>query len=381
MKLIARTFAGLESLLANELSGFGAQDITIQKRAVAFDGDKKLMYKVNMLSRLSLDVLTPIKSFRAKDADELYDQVKKINWSEFMDANGTFSISPIIYSSVFTHSQFAMLKAKDAIVDQFREKTGGRPDIEKYSPDLRITLRITEQKCELLLNSSGAPLFKRGYRQRTGEAPLNEILAAGIVMFTDWNKKTPFIDPMCGSGTIAIEAGMIARNIAPCLTGRDYGFEKWKDFDVNLFNDIYDQAEDDIIDSRVIIKGYDIDMEVLSAARANLKNLPMLAGNITFEKTDFLNSEKSFEKGIIVFNPPYDKRISVYNVDDFYARMGTVLKHKYNGYDAWVFSGNLDAIKKVGLKTKRKIPLFNGPEECRLVHYELYLGTKRYGES
>ncbi len=381
MKLIARTFAGLENILETELKELGAKDTLIQKRAVAFEGDKEMMYKVNMFSRLTLDVLTPIKSFTAKTPEELYTEVRKVNWSKYLNPQGTFSIAPIIYSSIFTHSQFAMLKTKDAIVDQFREAFGSRPDIEKYTPDLRIVLKISEHKCELLLNSSGAPLFKRGYRSRTGEAPLNEILAAGIITLTGWNKKTPFIDPMCGSGTIPIEAAMIARNIAPCLTEREYGFEKWNDFDESIFNKLYDEAKDAVVESRVIIKGYDIDMEVLAAARGNLKNFPLLGNSITFEKEDFFNSQKTFEKGILVFNPPYDKRINVYNVNDFYSKLGTVLKHSFENYDAWIFSGNLDALKNVGLKPKVKIPLFNGPEESRLVHYPLYLGTKRYGES
>lgn len=377
MRLTARTFAGLEELLQSELSELGAEDVKVHKRAVSFEGDLKMMYKVNMFSRLTLDVLAPIARFNAKNPEELYKEVKKVNWQKYLSPEGTFFISTIIYSSVFNHTQFAALKAKDAIVDQFREATGARPDIDKMQPDLRIVLRINETKCELHLNSSGAPLFKRGYRQRTGSAPLNEILAAGIVLQSGWDKKTPFIDPMCGSGTLPIEAGLIARNIAPCLIPRKYGFEQWKDFDEKIFKDLKKEAESKVAENRVVIKGFEIDPQTLGYAQQNLRKVPMLTSNVTLEKADFFQSSKIFDKGFIVMNPPYDKRIELYNADDFYSKIGSHLKHHYENYDAWVLSGNLMAIKKVGLKASGKYTLFNGAEECKLVHFALYKGSKK----
>lgn len=377
MKLIARTFAGLESLLENEIKELGGENVKAHKRAVSFAGDQRLMYRVNMFSRVALDVLTPIAKFEAKNPEHLYQEVKKIKWNKYMSPEATFFISTIVYSSVFTHSQFVALKAKDAIVDQFRESFGTRPDIDKARPNLRIVIRVNETKCEVLLNSSGAPLFKRGYREKTGKAPLNEILAAGMILKTNWDRKTPFIDPMCGSATIPIEAGMIARNIAPCLIRKDYGFQKWNDYDEKIFKELQKEAEQSVTDNRVVIKAFDQDLTVLAFAKRNLKNVPQLVGNVTLEKADFFQTNKIFDKGIIVMNPPYDRRIELYNADEFYSKIGTHLKHSFDGYDAWILSGNLMAIKKVGLKATEKITLFNGAEECKLVHFSLYQGSKK----
>lgn len=377
MKLIARTFAGLESLLEKEINDLGGENVKAHKRAVSFVGDQRLMYKVNMFSRVALDVLTPIAKFEAKNPEHLYNEVKKIKWNKYMSSEATFFISTIVYSSIFTHSQFVALKAKDAIVDQFREAFGTRPDIDKARPNLRIVIRINETKCEILLNSSGAPLFKRGYREKTGKAPLNEILAAGMILKTNWDRKTPFIDPMCGSATIPIEAGMIARNIAPCLIRKEYGFQKWNDYDEKTFKELQKEAEQLVTDNRVVIKAFDQDLTVLAFAKRNLKNVPQLAGNVTLEKADFFQTEKIFDKGMIVMNPPYDRRIELYNADEFYSKIGTHLKHSFEGYDAWILSGNLMAIKRVGLRATEKITLFNGAEECKLVHFSLYQGSKK----
>lgn len=377
MKLIARTFAGLEDLLEREITDLGGENVRAHKRAVSFTGDQKLMYKVNMFSRVALDVLTPIAKFEAKNPEHFYKEIMKIKWGTYMSADATFFISTIVYSSIFTHSQFVALKAKDAIVDQFREETGERPDIDKSRPDLRITVRINETKCEVLLNSSGAPLFKRGYRVKTGKAPLNEILAAGIIIRSNWDKKTPFIDPMCGSGTIPIEAGMIARNVAPCLVRDEYGFQKWNDYNPELFSDLKKEANNQVVENRVVIKGFDQDLYTLGHAKINLKNVPQLAGNVTLEKADFFQSSKIFDKAIMIFNPPYDRRIAIYDADEYYAKIGSHLKHTFDGYDAWILSGNWMALKHVGLKPTEKITLFNGAEECKLIHYSLYQGSKK----
>lgn len=377
MKLIARTFAGLEELLEKELTELGGTNIKIHKRAASFNGDQRLMYKVNMFSRLALDVLQPIAKFEAKNPEHLYKEVMKIKWDKFMSPDASFFISTIVYSSVFTHSQFVALKAKDAIVDQFRDNHGTRPDIDKARPDLRLVIRVNETKCEILLNSSGAPLFKRGYREKTGSAPLNEILAAGVILNTEWDKKTPFIDPMCGSGTIPIEAGLIAKNIAPCLIRKEYGFEKWNDFNPKTYAELRKEAEGLVTENRVVIKGYDQDSTVIGYAKRNVRNVPQLFSNVTFEKADFFQSTKFFDNGLLVFNPPYDKRIAIYNADEYYEKIGTHLKHRYDGYDAWILSGNFMAVKRVGLRATKKLTLFNGAEECKLLHFSLYQGSKK----
>ncbi len=381
MKIIARTFAGLEEILEKEIISLGGTETIIRKRAVEFKGYLETLYKVNIWSRFALDVLTPIHKFQAKTTDQLYKGVLDINWSKYMSEDSTFAIKTIVYSSHFNHSQFAALKVKDAIVDQFREKTGVRPDVDTYKPDLAITLRISEHKCEILLNSSGAPLFKRGYRRATGAAPLNEVLAASLIEFSGWNYKTPFIDPMCGSGTIVLEAAMRAKNMAPGLVRKDYSFQKWKNYDSEMYETMIAEAKSKVRDTRVIIKGYDNDLEMVQAAKFNLKNLPGVSRNVTFDKQDFFTLEKPFKKAFIVMNPPYDKRIELLDTESFYNKIGTQLKHHFEDCDAFILSSNLDALKRIGLKPNKKTVLYNGPDESKFNHYQLYSGSKRYEPS
>jgi putative N6-adenine-specific DNA methylase len=376
MKLIARTFAGLEEILEKELISIGAKDTILRKRAVEFHGNQEMMYKVNFWSRLALDILTPIHRFEARSPEELYDKVKEVEWSKYLSPESTFAINGIIYSSHFTHSQFATLKMKDAIVDQIRDNTGDRPDVDTYSPDLRITLRISEHKCEILLNSSGAPLFKRGYRKSIGLAPLNEVLAAGLIALSDWDKKKPFIDPMCGSGTIPIEAAMVARNMAPGLVRNEFGFQKWHNYDRDLYEKVYADAEKAMVESRVLIKGYDIDFDMVKSAKFNLRNVPEISRMVQIEKQDFFTSEKPFNKVHIICNPPYDKRIELIDAETFYDKIGTQLKHKFVDCDAFILSSNLDAIKRISLKPTKKHTLYNGPDESKFIHFQMYQGKK-----
>ena len=259
---------------------------------------------------------------------------------------------------------------------QFREKTNDRPDVDKYDPDLKIVIRISENKCSILLNSSGTPLFKRGYRKTTGDAPINEILAAGMVQLSEWDGKTPFIDPMCGSGTLCIEAGMKSLNIAPGILRDDFAFQKWRDFDVELWDMLYFEAKDAIKTSDVKIYGYDISEQTVRIAKNNMSSFRELRKNITFDQADFFSLEKPVENGIIITNPPYDKRIKLQDDVAFYSDMGTRLKHFWEGYDAWIISSNLSALKRIGLRPNRNIILYNGPDESKLVHLPLYRGKK-----
>lgn len=379
MKLVARTYAGLEEILAKEIKALGGEKLTIRKRAVEYVGSKELMYKSNLWLRTAIDVLTPIHEFTARNDRDLYKGVQSIDWEKYLDERKTFSITPIINSSHFTHSQYAVLRTKDAIVDQIREKRNSRPNIDRENPDLKIVLRISEHKCYVLLNSSGDSLFKRGYRRATGLAPINEVLAAGIIELMGWSFKDPFIDPMCGSGTFCIEAGMKAFNIAPGILRSEFAFEKWDDFDADLWDEIYFGAKNAIVERDVTIRGYDISSEMVSCSKKNMADLRELRKVVKFEKADFFTLEKPFESGILVTNPPYDKRIELENDKDFYNNIGSRLKHFWSGYDAWIFSANLPALKVIGLRPKRRIQLFNGPDEGKLVHLPLYQGTKRNG--
>ena len=238
-ELIAKTFMGLEPVLAKELTQLGANDIQIGRRMVSFSGNKELMYRANFQLRTAIRILKPIKHFKAKSADDVYDEVKKIDWSQYLSLDKTFAVDSVVFSDEFRHSKFVAYKVKDAIVDQFRETQGKRPNISVANPDIRLNMHIAEYDCTLSLDSSGESLHRRGYRQESVEAPLNEVLAAGMILMTGWQGDTDFIDPMCGSGTLPIEAALIAHNMAPGLFRKEYAFEKWPDFDKDLFDDIY----------------------------------------------------------------------------------------------------------------------------------------------
>jgi putative N6-adenine-specific DNA methylase len=307
----------------------------------------------------------------------LYQMVQSIQWDEYMSTSQTFAIDGVTKGEVFTHSQFVALKSKDAIVDQFRAKYGVRPSVDVENPDIRINVHIADTTCTISLDSSGISLGKRGYKSRQVQAPLSEVLAAGIIMLTGWDKKTPFIDVMCGSGTFPIEAALIARNIPPG-SFRTFTFENWNDFDPLIWSRIKREAKRDIIPLESgIIHAYDIDQKAIdisweNAQRAKVEN------QITFKTQDFFKSNPEIENGLIIMNPPYGQRLE--DPDDIipiYQDIGSQLKKAYNGCDAWILSGNLDALKFIGLKPSRKIPLFNGPIDCRLNKFELYHGSKK----
>lgn len=374
------TLAGLEEVLAEELRALDMEYIKVGTRAVTCSGNLRQLYEANLWCRTAIRILKPFRSFKARDEQDLYDQVQKTDWSEYLDLKQTFAISAAVSHSTFEHSLFVAQLTKDAIVDQFRKATGERPSVDLVHPDIRLNLHMHENMVTLSLDSSGDSLHRRGYRLQTNVAPLNEVLAAGIIGLSGWDRKSPFIDPMCGSGTLLIEAAMMAQNIAPGLYRRDpYGFESWKDYDASLLEMVWKTAEAKAsFTPKASIIGYDIDPDYVQAARNNIDNAG-LQDIIKVEEADFFKTEAPAQPGVVVMNPPYNERILSDDINELYKNIGDTLKHNYQGYDAFVLTGNLEAAKNVGLKTSRRIPLYNGPIECRLLKYELYRGSRRSG--
>ncbi|MBI9036996.1 MAG: methyltransferase [Bacteroidales bacterium] len=374
-QLLAKTLFGLEQVLADELKAIGADDIELLKRAVSFTGDKEIMYRANYCCRTALRVLKPIAKFKVNSADELYNNVKRINWPQYLDLNGTFAIDETVGSSVFLHTKFVALKAKDAIADRFRMKFGKRPSVDVKNPDLRINIHIYKDDCTISIDSSGDPLYKRGYRILTDKAPINEILAAGMVLLSGWEKDCNFIDPMCGSGTILIEAAMIANNISPGIF-RHFGFEKWNDFDKKLWKKITEDETSKQCDFKFEIVGSDRSYKAIEIARQNLK-----AANLQNHIILFHNSiEKQTPpkaKGIMITNPPYGERMEVNDQIELYKKIGDSLKKNYAGYSAWLISSDFNALKYIGLRPSRRIALYNGQLECRYLRFDIYEGSKK----
>ncbi len=374
-ELVAKTFRGLEEVLASELRELGAENVKIRKRAVVFESDKELMYRANFHLRTALRVLKPVFSFRARDEDQLYKEAYEFDWTKFLSNKTTFAVDGVLNSPYFNHSQYIALKVKDAIADQFRERTGLRPSVDTGSPDVRLNLHISGDNCTILLDSSGESLHKRGYRTAGYTAPINEVLAAGLVKLTGWRGESNFLDPMCGSGTIVLEAAMMAANIPPGLYRKEFGFEKWGDFDPSLYENVTgEELPERDINYKII--GSDISPGAVKIARANAKNA-FLHRKVEFRISsidDFVPPEGG---GIVVVNPPYGERIKNNDPVFFHSLIGDNLKNKYAGYRAWILSGNTDAIKHVGLKPSKKLVLYNGPLECRFHEFEVYSGSKK----
>lgn len=375
--MIAKTLYGLESVLAKELRDLGAIDVKEGIRSVSFYGDKGFMYKCNLCLRTAIKILKPIKSFKVFSEEDLYKKIYSMDWNEYLSPKGTLAIDSTVHSQKFTHSKFIALKSKDAIVDYFRNTTGNRPNIDLKHPDLRVNIHIEHDKCSVALDSSNVALFKRGYRVATNLAPVNEVLAAGMLLLSGWDGRSNFLDPMCGSGTILAEAAMIACNIPPNLNIPEFGFEKWKDWDVDLFEKIEASALNKIRGFEYKIMGSDVSPSVLRKAKENIRNAN-LEEFVSIEENDFFTSEKTTEGHLhMLFNPPYGERLELKNLEEFYSKIGDTLKQNYPGTQAWFIVSNLEAIKNVGLKPSRKIKLFNGKLESRLVKYEIYEGTKK----
>jgi putative N6-adenine-specific DNA methylase len=377
----AKTFQGLEAVLARELNALGARDIRILKRAVGFSGDKAVMYKSNYLTRTALQILRQIAVFEVSDVESLYQNTKKIPWTDYMSVENTFAVNSVSFSEEFHHAGFVSLKVKDAIADYFREKFGNRPSVSVDNPDIGFEVHIAGTRCTVSLDTSGEQLFKRGYRIEQGIAPLKEVLAAGMLQLTDFLSHKQLIDPMCGSATLLIEAAMAALNIPAGKFRKSYAFEKFNDFDSELFQNIKEKALAQIkTRTDLKISGSDIDRMTVVAARRNIKNAG-LEEFITLETKDFFETQKTGEQGIIIMNPPYDIRIKTEFIETMYDRIGTKLKHEYNGYEAWILSGHADAVKKIGLKPTFKIELFNGPVKCSYQKFSLYSGSKKTNRS
>ena len=374
-ELIAKTFMGLEPVLAQELTQLGANNVQTGRRMVSFTGDKEMLYRANFQLHTAIRILKPIAHFKARSAEDMYDEVKKIDWSQYIEKGKTFSVDSVVYSEEFRNSRFVTYKVKDAIVDQFREKTGTRPNISVSNPDIRLNIHIAEDDATLSLDSSGESLHRRGYRQESVEAPLNEVLAAGMILMSGWKGDTDFIDPMCGSGTLLIEAALIARNISPGVFRKEFAFEKWPDFDQELFDSIYndDSQEKEFTHH---IYGYDVDMKAVNTARLNVKAAG-LSQIVTVEQQDFKDFKKPAEKSIIITNPPYGERISTSNLLGTYKMIGERLKHEFGGNEAWVLSYREECFDQIGLKPSIKIPLYNGSLECEFRKYSLFEGKMK----
>ena len=371
-ELIAKTFMGLEPVLAKELTQLGADNVLIGRRMVSFTGNKEMMYRANFQLHTAIRILKPIRHFKAKSADDVYEEIRKIDWTQYLGNDQTFTVDSVVFSEEFRHSKFVSYKVKDAIVDQFRENTGKRPNISVTNPDVRLNIHIAEDKCTLSLDSSGESLHRRGYRQESVEAPLNEVLAAGMILMSGWQGYTDFIDPMCGSGTLLIEAALIAKNMAPGLFRKEYAFEKWPDFDANLFDEIYNDESQER-EFKYKIYGYDIDMKAVNTARMNIKAAG-LSDIITVEQQDFKDFTQPQHKSIIITNPPYGERISTPDLLGTYKMIGERLKHQFKGNDAWVLSYREECFDQIGLKPSIKIPLYNGSLECEFRKYQMFDG-------
>jgi len=376
--IVAKTQQGLEPLLAKELEQLGATNIEQHKRAVSFDGDLALLYKANLCLRTALRILIPIHRFEALNEHELYDGIQKLNWEDYLDVNGTLAIEASTNSDLFNHTQYISQKTKDAIVDQFRDKYGARPSVNVNQPDLRLNLHIFQHQCILSLDSSGESLHRRGYRAEGNLAPLNEVTAAALILHTGWNGQGVFMDCMCGSGTILIEAAMIAKNIPPNFMRKKFGFETWDNFDATLWEQIKVDAMAAIIESKATFKGNDAVFKVVEIARNNAR----IAGldneikltNMRFEEQTPPTPENG---GIVIMNPPYGERIDIGEAAAFYKMMGDKFKKDFTGYDVWILSSNKEALKKVGLAASKRLVVWNSQLECKFHKFEMYSGTKR----
>ncbi|PKG52769.1 MULTISPECIES: THUMP domain-containing class I SAM-dependent RNA methyltransferase [Olleya] len=375
-KMVAKTLFGFEELLAKELTQLGARDVKIGVRNVSFVGDKGFMYKSNLALRTATKILKPIHSFKIQTEKDLYDQVYKMDWTPYLKSSGTLAVDATINSTVFTHSLYIAQKTKDAIVDKFRDETGERPNVDLKFPDVKINVHIDREECNISLDSSGDSLHKRGYKLATNIAPINEVLAAGIIMLSGWDGQSDFIDPMCGSGTILAEAAMIACNIPPNLMRKEFAFERWNDWDVDLFEKIEESLIKKTRDFHHKIVGYDKSPSAVTKAKENIANAH-LEDFITIQHEDFFKTQRGGESKLhMVFNPPYGERLDI-EMESFYKNIGDTLKQNYPNTDAWFITSNLEALKHVGLRPSRKIHLMNAMLESRLVKYEIYAGSKK----
>ena len=377
MNITVKTLYGLEQLLAEELTSFGAQNIEIGNRVVLCQGDQRLLYSINLKSRLALRVLVPFLTFRAHNEVVLYKRIRRHEWTDLIDLDQTYVINSSIYSDIFRHSKYVSLKIKDAISDQFRDRNDGqRPSIDQENPDYVIDVYCNGKDFTISLDSSGGSLHRRGYRQANRTAPLNEVLASGMILSSGWAADQPLYDPMCGSGTLLIEAYQIGRGIAPGLGRTHYTFMNWRDYDETLWNTIKTEAQSEQNDTELNIHGSDINGIQINETMELLNDLNY-QGSISLKQGNFTQLKAPYETGTIITNPPYDERVKSDDIIGLYKSIGDTLKERYDGWDAWILSGNKDAIKRVGLRTSKKLTLYNGAIECKFHKYEMYRGSKK----
>lgn len=380
MKFVAKTLYGLEKVLTRELETLGASDIKPVNRAVVFTGNRELLYKVNYCARTALSVLMPITDFRIRSKDDLYKAVRKVEWDRFLDSDYTFSVVPVVNSGIFNHSGFAGLVVKDSIADYFRNKTGRRPNVNTQDPQIVVNLHISNENVTVSLDSSGEPLFKRGYRREQGTAPLNEVLAAGMLLLSGWNGETSLTDPMCGSGTIPVEAGLISCRIPPGKFRNIFGFMKWKDYDEKLFDRIKLECDRNSCSLPGKISGSDISETAIDQASANVAKAG-LADVISLKVADLKDIRSTDNHGYVCINPPYGQRLKPDDLEELYKMIGTSLKHNFSGNTALILTSFRDAVKNIGLKPAEKHILFNGALECTLLKYEIFEGTRKSWKS
>ncbi len=373
--MIAKTLAELEDVLAEELTDLGANNVEIGTRMVSFTGDNALMYKANLHCRTALRILKPVYEFKAETADEVYDAIKQVNWEDYLSLDSTFSIDAVVFSHIFTHSKFVAYKVKDAIADWFTEKYNKRPSVSLSNPDVLFNIHVSHNKCTLSLDSSGESLHKRGYRVSQTEAPLSEVLAAGMILKSGWKGESAFIDPMCGSGTILIEAAMIASGTPPGIHRHSFAFEKWKDFDKELFSEIYND-DSNTKDIKYPIIGTDISPKAISIAEKNIKNAGLKKYIELSVKPFQQYSEAPSESGVIITNPPYGERIKVNELDELYSMIGERLKHVFAGYRVYILSYRKESFDAIGLRFSKRFFLYNGPLECEMREYEIFSGKR-----
>ena len=373
---IAKTVAGLEETLAGELAAFGAQEVKTIKRAVSFSGNKKLLYLSNLWCRTALRILKPLCSFPASTNEELYKNIYNYRWETVFSVDNTFAIDSVVNDSSFTHSHFVSQKVKDAVADRFRSTNGTRPTVNIENPDIRINIHIYKDRCDVSLDSSGESLHKRGYKVAAGLAPLSEVLAAGLVLLSGWNGQANFLDPMCGSGTILIEAALIAQNIPPGIFKKSFSFMNWKDYDATLWQNVKREATEKQKPFNCYLSGSDISTRAIRNTRGNVIEANLQKA-ISLQVASFEEYNPPEGGGVMIINPPYGERLQEDDIVAFYKSIGDALKKKYKGYDCWIISSDMNALKFIGLRPTRKITVFNGPLECRFMKFSIYEGSKK----
>lgn len=370
------TFFGLEEILAKELQQLGGKNVAVFKRGVSVTGDLGFMYKINLCLHTALKVIVPIAKFNAGNEQQLYDAIKTIPWEKFISNSDTLMVESVLNSDHFTHSQFVSQKIKDGIVDRFRDRTGKRPDVDLLRPKLKVYAHIFRNEVSLHLDSSSEPLYKRGYRADINEAPMKEVLAAGLVKLSGWEKHRLLIDGMCGAATIAIEAAIWANNIPPGYYRNDFGFMRWNNFDEQLYETIFDSALSRIKEDKVEIIANDIDAPTIKKAQSNVKNAKV-EDVVTCVNQSFFDLKPERNGGVLILNPPYGERLPVPEIEKLHKEIGDKLKKDFKNFNAWIITSRPEAIKSIGLRPSRKIQVYNGALECRFLKYELYEGSKK----